>query len=58
MKPGRKPSKNPKSEWLPRVRCTLQELNRVKGLAKLYAGGDVSKWMRHAAVNGPRRHLK
>lgn len=54
---GRKPAKNPMGKGL-RFRMTLKDENRVRGLAKLYASGDLSKWLRHAALNAPRRFLK
>lgn len=56
-KAGRKPSPKSMREVM-KFRLSIQEKNRIKGLAKIYAGGDVSKWLRHAGVNAPRRFLK
>lgn len=40
------------------IRVNRQEKNKIKGLARLYAGGDVSLWMRWAGVNAERKFLK
>jgi hypothetical protein len=39
------------------VRLTLKEKNRIKGLSELYAGGNMSLWIVHSALNGPREFL-
>jgi hypothetical protein len=39
------------------VRCTEQEKNYIKGIAGIYAGGNVSLWIMHGAKNAPREHL-
>jgi hypothetical protein len=56
-KVGRKRSPKALREII-QFRLSLQEKNRIKGLAKIYAGGDVSKWLRHGGINAPRRFLK
>lgn len=38
-------------------RVTPYERNRIRGLARDYAQGDVSLWIRHAAVNAERKFL-
>lgn len=40
-----------------RVRAGERTANRIKMLADLYAGGNVSLWMRYAALNAPLRFL-
>jgi hypothetical protein len=35
----------------------LKDWNRIRGLAKIYAGGNVSLWLRHGGINAPRKHL-
>lgn len=40
------------------LRVSQYELNRIRGLAKIYAGGDVSVWMRWAAFNAERKIIK
>lgn len=54
---GRKKSKNPKCELFA-FRCTKSEANKIILLAKVYAGGDKTLWLKHAAVNGERKFLK
>ncbi len=39
------------------IRVTTYEKNKIRGLAKLYAAGDMSLWIRYAAMNVERRHL-
>lgn len=39
------------------IRVSPWEKNRIRGLAKLYAGGDLSLWIRHAAFNAERKFL-
>jgi hypothetical protein len=31
--------------------------NRIRILAKEYAGGNASKWIKYAALNAPRKYL-
>jgi hypothetical protein len=57
MKPGRKKSKNPLNKVV-QFRMTAKDFNRARGLARMYARGDLSKWLRHAAINGERKYLK
>lgn len=40
-----------------RLRVTEKEKNRIKILAKLYAGGNLTAWMIHGALNAPRKKL-
>jgi hypothetical protein len=40
------------------VRLSRWEMNRIKGLAGLYAFGNVSLWVIYAALNAPRKHLE
>lgn len=56
-KRGRKKSKDPRSMSC-RFRVTRTEKNRIGVLARLYAGGDESLWLRHAALNARRKFLK
>lgn len=39
------------------IRVTTKEKNFIKGFARLYAGGDISLWLRYAAVNAERKFL-
>lgn len=56
-KRGRKRSKNPRRKKL-QAKATVQEYNRIRLLARIYAGGNVSKWLIHGGVNAPRKYLK
>lgn len=38
-------------------RVSRWEKNRIKGLARDYAQGDISLWIRHAVLNGERKYL-
>ena len=40
------------------IRVNKKEKNKIKGLTKLYAAGDVSLWMRWAGINAERKFLK
>jgi len=40
------------------VRFSVKEWNRVRILARLYARGNVAKWIRHGALEAERRHLR
>jgi hypothetical protein len=44
------------SEYI-QFRLTPYEKNRIRGLAKLYADGDMSLWLRWAGLNAERKHL-
>jgi hypothetical protein len=39
-------------------RTTPKIRNRIRHLARLYAGGNVTAWLEHAGVNAPRKILK
>lgn len=39
------------------VRLTEWELNRIKGLAGIYAGGNLSLFVVHASLNAPREKI-
>jgi len=39
------------------IRLTKYEKNRIRGLAKVYAGGDMSLWLRWAGLNAERKYL-
>jgi len=39
-------------------RVSSYELNRIRGLARIYANGDVSTWLRWAAFNAERKIIK
>lgn len=54
---GRPKAKNPLKETL-LFRVSRSDANRIRHLATLYAKRDLSKWLRHAAINAPRRFLK
>lgn len=36
---------------------TEKEMNRIQWLADIYAGGNLSLWLRHAALNADRKFL-
>lgn len=38
-------------------RLTEPVYNRIRGLANLYADGNVSAWLVHGGLNAPRRFL-
>lgn len=40
------------------IRVNLYEKNRIKGLARLYANGDVSAWLRHGGMTADRKQIK
>lgn len=40
------------------VRWSEKEYNRLALLAKIYAGGDIAKWLRHAGLEAERKFLK
>jgi hypothetical protein len=40
------------------IRFSLREFEMLKFLANAYAGGNVSRWLRYAATEAPRRKLK
>lgn len=40
------------------IRVSEFEKNRIKGLANLYAEGDVSAWLRWAGMNADRKFIK
>lgn len=40
------------------IRVSTLEKNRLKGLAKLYAGGNLSLWLVYAGLNVERKNLK
>lgn len=40
------------------IRLTHQEKNRIKALASIYAGGNMSLWMIYGALSAPRVFLK
>ena len=46
-----------RDEWI-QIRVNTKEKNRIKGLANLYAQGDLSTWIRWAAINGERKFLR
>lgn len=39
------------------IRVTTYEKNKIRGLAKVYAGGDMSLWLRYAGLNAERKYL-
>lgn len=41
-----------------KLRFSEEEQNRIQMLADIYAGGNFSKWVRHAALNCDRRMLE
>ncbi len=40
-----------------KLRFTEAEENEIQTLADIYAGGNFSKWVRHAALTGDRKML-
>lgn len=56
MKLGR-PTKDPMTERIV-FRAPKRLANRIRQLAAHYARGNVGKWLRHAALEAPRRKLK
>ncbi len=40
-----------------KIRTTEQEKKKIAHLAKLYAGGSMSLWILHGALNAPRKSL-
>lgn len=56
-KVGRKKRKDGLIETV-KFRLSERDLNRLEWLVKTYAGGELSRWLRHAALNAPRRYLK
>jgi hypothetical protein len=48
---------NKKTEVL-QIRLTPKEKNQIRMLAKVYADGDVSTWIRWAAINAERKFIK
>lgn len=56
-KPGRPKSENPKSSKI-EVRVTPAEHARIQTLALVYARGDLSKWIRYAALSVRPKMLK
>jgi len=49
--------KNGKTYRLPSSRCTKKEYNMILFLAGEYAGGNLSKWLVHGALEAPRVRL-
>lgn len=41
-----------------KMRFTESDENRIQMLADIYAGGNFSKWVRHAALNCERKFIK
>jgi len=39
------------------VRLTEYEWNKLKTLARIYAGGNLSLWLRYAGLNAPRKKV-
>lgn len=56
-KRGRKKSKNPKAYGF-RFRTNREHWNRIRMLARMYAKGNLSKWLEHGGLNAPRKFLK
>lgn len=54
---GRPKSKNPKGKRI-QFRVGKQEFARIRTLAQVYAGGDISKWIRYAAISARPKLLK
>jgi hypothetical protein len=61
MKRRRKPELDPEvtdgGPELLRVRAGERAANRIQMLADLYAGGNLSLWVRYASLNAPLRYL-
>jgi hypothetical protein len=53
---GRPHSNNPMTATF-KFRTTKQDANRIEWLAKNYADGDLSEWLRYAAINAERKYL-
>jgi len=51
-----RPAKGPRIKSI-RFRCELKEFNRIQLLADIYADGNVSRWLRHASANAPRKKV-
>jgi hypothetical protein len=56
-KRGRKKVSNPKEFFL-KFRVTKKDLNRIQFLSRTYAGGVLSDWLLHGALNAPREFLR
>lgn len=39
-------------------RFSRKDWNRIVGLAKIYAGGNATKWLTHGGLTAERKHLK
>lgn len=39
------------------MRLTEFDMNRIRILAQKYAGGSITKWLTHGALNAPRKFL-
>lgn len=44
-------------ERMLKVRASEEAANRIQWLADTYAGGNLSLWMRYAALEAPRKYL-
>lgn len=40
------------------IRVSKYEKNRIKHLARIYANGDISAWMRHGGMTADRMQIK
>lgn len=38
-------------------RLKEKEFNKIKTLANIYAGGNITKWLTHGGINAPRMFL-
>lgn len=56
-KRGPKRSKESRRDFC-RFRVSRTEKNRIRLLAQIYAGGDISLWMRYAALKARPKILK
>ena len=54
---GHMPKNKPKKCEIIRVRCPTKEKNRMKHLASIYAEGNLSRWIRYAALEAVRRKI-
>jgi hypothetical protein len=54
---GTRLKKKKKLNEVLQVRLSTQEKNRIRGLADLYANGNISLWIVHAGLNAPREFL-